>query len=47
MAKVIAICGKTYYSNAIKQKEKAVLLYCDEITNVLFDNNLGEKIMTK
>ena len=47
MARVIAICGKicsgkSYYSNQIKNKEKAVILSCDEITNMLFDNNLGE-----
>lgn len=47
MAKVIAICGKicagkTYYSNQLKEKEKAVVLSCDELTKALFDNNLGE-----
>lgn len=47
MAKVIAICGKicsgkTYYSNQIKETEKAVVLCCDELTKELFDNNLGE-----
>ena len=48
MAKRIAICGKicsgkTYYSNQIKEKEKAVILSCDELTKALFDNDLGEK----
>ena len=47
MSKVIAICGKicagkTYYSNQIKEKEKAVVLSCDELTKTLFDNILGE-----
>ena len=47
MAKVIAICGKiccgkTYYSNQIKENEKAVILSCDELTKALFDNDLGE-----
>lgn len=48
MAKVIAICGKiccgkTYYSNMIKAKDNYVVLSCDEITSMLFDNNLGDK----
>ena len=48
MGKVIAICGKicsgkTYYANQIKEKENAVILSCDELTKILFDNNLGEK----
>ena len=48
MAKIIAICGKicsgkTYYSNRLKEKEKAVVLSCDELTKELFDNNLGEE----
>lgn len=48
MAKVIAICGKicsgkTYYANEIKEKENAVVLSCDELSKILFDNNLGEK----
>ena len=48
MAKIIAICGKicsgkTYYSNQIKEKEKAVILSCDELTKDLFDNDLGDK----
>ena len=47
MAKIIAICGKicsgkTYYANQLKEKEKAVILSCDEITYFLFENNLGE-----
>ena len=48
MAKIIAICGKiccgkTYYANQIKEKEKAIILSCDELTKDLFDNDLGEK----
>ena len=48
MGKIIAICGKiccgkSYYSNKLKEEENAVILSCDEITSVLFDNNLGEK----
>lgn len=48
MAKIIAICGKiccgkTYYANQIKEKEKAVILSCDELTKDLFDNDLGDK----
>ncbi len=48
MGKVIAICGKvcsgkSYYSQQLKDKENAVILSCDEITNILFDNNLGDK----
>lgn len=48
MKKVFAICGKicsgkTYYANQLKEKENAVILSCDELTKVLFDNNLGEK----
>ena len=46
MAKVIAICGKiccgkTYYSNLIKQKDKSVILSCDEVTRIIFNNQLG------
>ena len=48
MGKIIAICGKiccgkSYYSNKLKEEENAVILSCDEITSVLFDNNLGDK----
>lgn len=47
MSKIIAICGKicsgkTFYANQIKKKEKAIILSCDEVTSILFDNNLGE-----
>lgn len=47
MAKIIAICGKicagkTYYAQSLKDKENAVILSCDELTNDLFDNNLGD-----
>ena len=52
--KVIAICGKicsgkTYYAKELKNKENGVILSCDEITNILFDNNLAEKhdVMSK
>ena len=48
MAKLIAICGKicsgkSYYAKHLKEKENAVILSCDELTHVLFDNNLGDK----
>ena len=48
MAKVILICGKiccgkSYYANNLKQQNTAVILSCDELTKVLFDNNLGDK----
>ena len=48
MTKVIAICGKicsgkSYYAKQLKEKENAVILSCDELTHVLFDNNLGDK----
>ena len=46
--KVIMICGKicsgkTFYANTIKSELNAVILSCDEVTSILFDNNLGEK----
>ena len=48
MAKIIAVCGKicsgkTVYANALREKENAVILSCDELTADLFDNDLGEK----
>ena len=48
MAKLIAICGKicsgkSYYAKQLKEKENAVVLSCDEVTNILFDNDLGDK----
>ncbi len=48
MAKVITICGKicsgkSYYAKQIKEKEKSVILSCDELTKDLFDNDLGER----
>lgn len=48
MGKIIAICGKicsgkTYYANQIKEKESAVILSCEELTNALFNNDLGDK----
>lgn len=48
MAKIIAICGKicagkTYYANRLKARESAVILSCDELTKMLFDNDLGDR----
>lgn len=48
MTKVIAICGKiccgkSYYSKKLKERENAVIFSCDELTSILFDNNLGDK----
>ena len=48
MARIIAVCGKicsgkTYYANSLKVVENAVILSCDELTNDLFDNNLGDR----
>lgn len=48
MAKIIAICGKicsgkSYYAAGLREKEKAVILSCDELTKALFDNDLREK----
>ena len=48
LAKVIAICGKicsgkSYYAKELKEKEKAVILSCDELCRGLFDEDLGEK----
>ena len=48
MAKVIAICGKiccgkSYYARDLQIKDNAVILSCDELTSMLFDNNLGDK----
>lgn len=48
MAKVIAICGKiccgkSYYAKSLAEKERAVILSCDELTKDLFDNDLGDK----
>ena len=47
MSKVMLICGKicsgkTFYADKLKEKENAVLLSCDEVTSMLFDNNLGD-----
>ena len=46
MAKVILICGKiccgkSHYAKDLMQKQNAVTLSCDELTSILFDNNLG------
>lgn len=48
MGKVICICGKicsgkSYYANKLKKEENAVILSCDELTSILFDNDLGDK----
>lgn len=48
MPKIIAVCGKicsgkTYYANRIRKREHAVLLSCDALTKVLFDNDLGDR----
>lgn len=48
LAKVIAICGKicsgkSHYAKELKEKEKAVILSCDELCRGLFDEDLGEK----
>ncbi len=48
MAKVILICGKiccgkSYYANQLKTRENAVILSCDEMTSILFDNDLGDR----
>ncbi len=48
MSKVITICGKiccgkTYYSNMIKQKNNAVIMSCDELTSIIFNNQLGDR----
>lgn len=48
MAKIIAICGKiccgkSYYAKKLAEKERAVILSCDELTKDLFDNDLGDK----
>lgn len=48
MAKIIAICGKicsgkSFYARQLKERESAVILSCDEMTKVLFDNDLGDK----
>lgn len=48
MSKVIAIIGKicsgkSFYARELAEKSNAVILSCDDLTKVLFDNNLGEK----
>lgn len=48
MAKIILICGKiccgkSYYANKLKLEQNAVILSCDEVTKILFDNNLGDR----
>ena len=47
MTKIIAICGKicsgkSYYSTELRKKENAVILSCDELTDVLFPHPLNE-----
>ena len=46
MGEIIAICGKicsgkSYYAKNLKNN--SVILSCDELTSILFDNNLGDK----
>ena len=48
MNKVILLCGKicsgkSTYAEKIIQKEKAVLLSCDELMLAIFDPLLGDK----
>lgn len=48
MAKVYLVCGKiasgkTTYSHRLMERERAVLLSCDEITLALFDGYIGER----
>lgn len=48
MAKIHLICGKicsgkTYYAKNLAKSENAVILSTDEVTYVLFDNNLGDR----
>ena len=48
MAKVILICGKicsgkSYYSKLLLKDYNAIVLSCDEVTSILFNNDLGEK----
>lgn len=45
--KIIAICGKicsgkSYYANQIKEKENAIVLSTDEVTQELINNEQGE-----
>ena len=47
MAKVYLICGricsgKSHYAAALRERENAVILSCDELTFALFDGNLGD-----
>ena len=48
MAKVFLICGKiasgkSTYARELMNREKAVLLSCDEITLALFDGYIGDR----
>ncbi len=48
MAKVILICGKicsgkSYYSKLLLKDYNAIVLSCDEVMSILFNNDLGEK----
>lgn len=36
-------CGKSYYTEALRVRENAVVLSCDEICFALFDGKLGER----
>lgn len=47
MAKVMAVCGKicsgkTVYAEGLARLPETVLLSVDEVTNMLFDNQLGD-----
>lgn len=46
-ARIIAVCGKiccgkSFYTDKLKNELNAVVLSCDELTHVLFDNDLGD-----
>ena len=48
MAKVMLLCGKicsgkTTYCNRLREKERAVLLSCDEVESRLFHQSLGDR----
>ena len=48
MAKVMLLCGKicsgkTTYCNRLRERERAVLLSCDEVESRLFHQSLGDR----
>ena len=48
MAKLILLCGKicsgkTTYCNRLRERERAVLLSCDEVESRLFHQSLGDR----